>query len=156
MTTLGSRIVLFGGSTSEVGTQNLNDTWTFDGTTWTKASPATPPPPRSGRRLRRPRRQDGPLRRRRLWRRRRHRPLLERDWTFDGTTWTQVQTAVAPSARAFASMAVAGNVLVLFGGIAANGGGFLSDTWTFDGTTWTQSSAAGPTNRIAAWMAAWP
>jgi hypothetical protein len=44
-----STIVLFGGSGSGTGGQGstiLGDTWTGDGSTWTKQAPATSPPVR--------------------------------------------------------------------------------------------------------------
>jgi hypothetical protein len=68
---------------------------------------------------------------------------LNETWTFDGTTWVQVKTSVAPSARTAASMAYDQKIqkLVLFGG--ASGFTVLGDTWLWDGatSTWTQ---AGP------------
>ena len=39
-------VVLFGGYST--GTALLGDTWTWDGTTWTKQAPATSPPARDG------------------------------------------------------------------------------------------------------------
>jgi hypothetical protein len=49
--------------------------------------------------------------------------------TFDGTTWVQVKTSVAPSVRTAASMAYEQKIqkLVLFGG--ASGFTVLGDTW---------------------------
>ena len=41
-------IVLFGGYTTQ-GHGGLNDTWTWDGSTWTKQAPATHPPAECGR-----------------------------------------------------------------------------------------------------------
>lgn len=40
---LGNEVVLFGGN--ETGTL-LNDSWTFDGTSWTQVSVSNPPPAR--------------------------------------------------------------------------------------------------------------
>src|ERR1019366_5554713 len=45
MTSLGSKVVLFGGYN---GAASLNDTWTFDGTTWTQVTVTTPPAARNG------------------------------------------------------------------------------------------------------------
>jgi galactose oxidase-like protein len=65
-------------------------------------------------------------------------------WTFDGTTWTEVNTAVAPSPRANAQMAYdrLTHKVVLFGGY--DGTQFLGDTWLWDGnaSTWTQATPA--------------
>jgi len=41
------QIVLFGG----YNTAHLNDTWTYDGTTWTQRFPAASPPPRAAGRM---------------------------------------------------------------------------------------------------------
>lgn len=61
-------------------------------------------------------------------------------WTFDGTTWTKMITAVAPAPRAAAGMAYdsVAKKLVLFGGY--DGNQYLNDTWLWDGATlqWTQ------------------
>jgi N-acetylneuraminic acid mutarotase len=69
-------------------------------------------------------------------------------WTFDGTSWAQLDV-VGPSARDSAAMAPLGDNLVLFGGEDAQGND-LSDTWTFDGTSWTQLDIAGPSARDSA------
>src|SRR6266567_6887142 len=70
---------------------------------------------------------------------------LNDTWTFDGTTWTQIVTSMAPGNRADATMAydVESHELVLFGGF--EGVTMLNDTWLWDGaiSTWTQ---AQPTN----------
>jgi hypothetical protein len=68
-------------------------------------------------------------------------------WSFDGTTWTQVETAdasVGPAARASAALASLDGSLVLFGGVGATDT-LLSDTWTWNGTTWTAVTNQGPT-----------
>jgi hypothetical protein len=88
---------------------------------------------------------------------------LNDTWTFDGATWSQIVTTVAPSVRNGASMAFDRRTrqLVLFGGFGASMafdrrtrqlvlfGGFstdtyLQDTWLWDSTssTWTQAQMA--------------
>src|SRR5438094_453033 len=68
---------------------------------------------------------------------------LENDtWTWDGTTWTQLQPLTSPAARQYYAMAydAARGRVVLFGGATQlNGGGIAQDTWEFDGTTWAQA-----------------
>ena len=63
-------------------------------------------------------------------------------WTFDGSTWTQVDTSVSPGPRADAAMAYDTKTqkLVMFGGFV--GLTLLNDTWLWDGatSTWTQAS----------------
>ena len=90
----------------------LGDTWTWDGTTWTKQHPATSPPARDGRRW--------PT----------TRPpatwscsaatasTLGDTWTWDGTTWTQQAPGDQPARPGRASMAydAATGTVVLFGG----------------------------------------
>lgn len=68
--------------------------------------------------------------------------LLADTWKFNGTDWTQVTTAHAPSARKMCRMAyfASQNVTILFGGY---NGTVLGDTWKFDGTDWTQLAPTG-------------
>lgn len=58
-------------------------------------------------------------------------------WTYDGTSWKQLNIAGGPSARASHAMAFDSNraLVVLFGG-ATNDVTALNDTWEFDGTRW--------------------
>ena len=116
-------VVLFGGYGSS---GLLDDTWTWNGTTWTGQSPATSPPVREGAAMA-------------------FDPgtgdvvlfggygtgLLNDTWTWDGTTWTEHSPATSAAARWFASMAYDPGTgdMVLFAG-AANSG-YLNDTWTY-------------------------
>lgn len=64
------------------------------------------------------------------------------EWT-NGLAWTQLSpTGSLPTARANASMAydVSDGYLLLYGGSAASGSPYLSDTWEFTLTKWTQLS----------------
>jgi hypothetical protein len=146
-------IVLFGG----VGDDGkyFNDTWTWDGVTWTQQLPLVSPPARAiepqgmtydaasktvvlfgGLNSGRPCQPNG--------------NALGDTWTWDGIakTWTQQFPAVSPSARR-APMAydAATRSVVLFGG--DNGASVdYSDTWTWNGATWTQRfPAAAPLAR---------
>jgi hypothetical protein len=136
--------VVFGGTTN--GANDLDDTWTFDGT-WMPVSVSSSPPARVdagmatlGNEI----------------------VLFGGDsatgadlndtWTFDGTSWTEVSISTPPPARERPGMATLGKQIVLFGG--SNGGSaYLDDTWTFDvsgssGTStwanWTRKSVSGP------------
>jgi hypothetical protein len=133
------QLVLFAGA----GTNGiLDDTWTWDGSTWTEQSPATSPPALyyasmaydqatgqlvlfggfgSGA--------NG---------------VLAQTWTWDGSTWTQQSPAISPPPSEMASMAYdpATGQLVLFGGVGQGQTGIMGDTWIWDGTTWTQQSPA--------------
>jgi len=121
------KLVVFGGRLAAASYQN--DTWEFDGTSWTQLSPATVPPGRylgtmcydlfrgntvmfGGSVL------SGPT----------------DTWLWDGVDWTLAQPTNAPSARSQPGMALDSirGVVVLFGG------GYNNDTWEWDGTDWTQ------------------
>ncbi|MGA3149115.1 MAG: kelch repeat-containing protein [Acidimicrobiales bacterium] len=112
----------------------MNETWTYNGTTWTElaanASPAVA---------------DASMA---------YDPAIGQmvlfggttfnnpggTWLFDGTTWTQASPTSSPPPLSFASMAYdpAIGQVVLFGGAGGPFGQGSSDTWTFNGTTWTQ------------------
>jgi Kelch motif/Galactose oxidase, central domain len=147
----GTNVMVYGGQ----GASNLagvfQDTWTFNGTTWTLQAPSTIP---YGR----------------------YNPeaaylagtgavmfggqivgqLLNETWIWNGTTWSQVTVAngTGPSARVGHCMAASTTKVVMFGGQGTNQQ--FNDTWTFNGTTWTNlglSSAASPSVRDGACMA---
>ncbi len=126
-------IVLFGGESNQAIS---SDTWTWDGSTWTKQAPATSPPARE-------------LLRR--WATTRppatsscsaatSSEQLGDTWTWDGLTWTK-QAPRQPGGRPAASMAYDKTTrnIVLFGGLGLFGGcqcepGYLSGTWTWGGS----------------------
>jgi hypothetical protein len=125
------KVVLFGGS-------GLNDTWTFDGAAWAKGTPATSPSKRYGSAMV----YDPAIGKIVLFGGAvgMFEPSLTDTWTYDGSTWTQVPTPVAPSGSYGAGIvydAAIGKV-VLFGG--EESGTIVDETWTFDGTTWTKES----------------
>jgi len=139
-------VVLFGGIGN--GSDNLlRDTWTWNGTTWTKRHPAASPPAREDAAMAYDAATGtvvlfggagGPG---------------NDTWTWNGTTWTKQLPAASPPARDDAAMAydAATGTVVLFGG---ENGQYLADTWTWDGTTWTKRHpAASPPGRYGAAMA---
>jgi hypothetical protein len=65
------------------------------------------------------------------------RDVFNDTWTFDGTSWREVSSPTAPSAREDPAMATLGGKVVLFGGFDTVNN--LSDTWVFDGI-WTEVS----------------
>jgi len=136
-------VVLFGGIGDE-GTY-FNDTWTWDGATWTQQFPPVSPPARAiepqgmtydaatktvvlfgGLNSGRPCQSSG--------------NALGDTWTWDGIakTWTEQFPAASPSARR-APMAydAAAQSVVLFGGDNGQSVDY-NDTWTWNGATWTQ------------------
>jgi hypothetical protein len=145
-------IVMFGGWNPVVGgAAKLNDTWTWNGVTWTRLNPATVPPKRGSAVMAY------------------HagtRTLVmfggdvgnhtNETWTFDGRDWRLVTVpGSAPSARTATNLVRddATGALVLFGGEAPTTGIFFgphSDTWTWDGGSWTQQRpACSPPSRGA-------
>jgi uncharacterized repeat protein (TIGR01451 family) len=142
----GDMVLFGGGGNSGV----LNDTWTWNGTTWTQLSPATSPPVRAGASMA----YDPATGNMVLFGGLGNSGFLGDTWTWDGTTRTQQSPATSPPARYGASMAYdpATGDMVLFGGGGSSG--VLGDTWTWDGTTWTQlSPATSPPARYGASMA---
>jgi len=63
--------------------------------------------------------------------------FLNDTWKFDHGAWTQIHTAVAPSARAGAAIAydVADGYVLLFGGTQPVS---TNDTWEYSGGVWTE------------------
>ena len=150
--------MLFGGA--DQNGNKFNDTWIWDGVTWTQQFPSVSPPPRSltsdemvydpvtgtvllfggmGTTIN----YNGGI-------------PFDDTWEWNGRTrtWTQLFPATSPPARVQVPLAydpVTGNV-VLFGG--DHGGDcfrtFFDDTWTWNGITWTQQfPASSPSGRTA-------
>jgi hypothetical protein len=121
------QLLLFGGEGNGTGFPLLNDTWMWNGTTWTQLSPATSPPPtgqavmaydaNSGQMVLFGGANDEGLN------------VLGDTWTWDGTTWTQQTPVTSPEVRFSAAMAYDANsgLAVLFGGEGTSS--ILGDTW---------------------------
>jgi hypothetical protein len=134
-----NRVVMFGGRTRS-GIIFLDDTWEWDGTSWTSYLPATRPgrrvnpalafDPVSGRVL-----LFGGL----LL----GGPFAADTWTWDGTSWTQLAPVHAPSPRARAVLAtdLAAGRVVLYGG---SDGTELDETWSWNGSDWTPHGDVQP------------
>ena len=126
--------VLFGGGPWAPA---YNDTWVWDGTTWTDVS-TTGPSVRSQHAM--------------AYDSAREVTVLfggisggydGETWEWDGTTWTHV-ASTGPSPRDSHALAYdsARGVTVLFGGHTQS-----DDTWEWDGITWTDVSTNGPSGR---------
>lgn len=141
------RLIVFGGR--DGANQDLGDTWTFDGSTWTPhTSPVAPSPrrwasmqfdPRGGYAL--------------LFGGYENAMGQFRNdtWSWDGATWRQLSPALAPSPRARGHLAwyPPTEELMYCGGRTALSGGVVGETWLFDRVTWRQLSTPtipGPTN----------
>jgi len=139
--TLNGEVVLFGGWVGDFpGEKLVNETWTWDGTTWTERSPGTSPSPRNsatvstlgdkvvlfgGKTAGSPQ-------------------YLNDTWEWDGFAWTQLKPESSPPARGYASAATLASMVVVAGGLGNGSTPLLDDVWVWDGTTWMQSFAAGP------------
>ncbi|MEI7769670.1 MAG: kelch repeat-containing protein [Chloroflexales bacterium] len=143
---LRNQVLLFGGYN---GTSR-NDTWTWDGTTWTLLSPPTSPPRRWGHTL--------------TYDVGRGRIVLfggaidtggfySDTWEWDGTTWLKRTPTVSPPARRHhaATYDTARGRMVIFGGyhlVSGQAPTYYADTWEWDGTTWRQVAESGPAGRM--------
>ena len=128
------KIVLFGGCSDLRCTSLLNDTWTFDGTTWTHEQPVNIPPARDSAAMA----YDPITATTILFGGQNASGLLNDQWTWNGVNWVQTSSTTAPAARKAAGMAYSrrDGGLVLFGGAGA--GVNLNDTWIWNGIQWTQ------------------
>lgn len=136
-----ARVVLFGGRDA-ADERPLDDTWLFDGATWSLATPTTRPPARFGTAL-----AYDPERRRVVMFG--GSPESGDTWTWDGSQWSEAASSPAnrPTARAAANVFRYDpdrKVLVLSGGFRTSNGTFLGDTWTWNGSSWTQRSGGTP------------
>ncbi|HKD59395.1 MAG TPA: kelch repeat-containing protein, partial [Terracidiphilus sp.] len=139
-----AQAVLFGG----YGVSGfLNDTWLWNGTTWTQANPSSSPAARSAFGMTYDAAQGQVV----LFGGR----LTANSWTNDtwlwnGATWTQANPTTIPPARSNMAMvydAAHGND-VMFGGLV--NGLASNDTWIWHGTTWSQANPANsPSARYA-------
>ncbi len=138
-------VVLFGGLAPGASAAS-DETWVWNGSTWTKAAPAHRPPGRVY-----PAFAYDPIRKVTVMFGGTDLLTNTRDtWLWDGDDWTQDLTT-GPNARAGASFAwqPARGKLLLFGGTTQ--GVKLGDAYEFDGTLWTPVPIAqGPRPRVFA------
>ena len=130
------QVVMFGGISAQ-GTI-LNETWLWNGSTWTQASPTSTPTPRYSPALA----YDAATGQVLLFGGAYGSNYLNDTWVWDGTNWTEQLPQTSPSPRYSMGMdydAALGEV-VLFGGYG--GSGYQSDTWVWTGSNWVQSAPA--------------
>lgn len=154
-----SRVVLFGGDPLGGGQIGSDDTWEWDGNTWTPMTPSAKPPARNSHSL-----SFGPGNRTVLFGGYQQNTgsgagNFADTWLWDGANWTQPFPATRPSARE-QSVLVYDSIrkrAILFGGYSPFG--TLPDphaTWEWNGTDWTETSLTGPNVPIGngmSWMA---
>lgn len=137
--------VMFGGiSNSPFGGASYNDTWEWNGATWTQRTTATTPT-RSGRYAM----AYDTIRGRTVVFGGVPSTLLlgasNQTWEYDGTNWQQRNVAVNPGTLEGPAMCYAEtlNTCVLFGGVAPVSGQMSTATWLWNGTAWSQANVFG-------------
>jgi len=144
-----AEVVLFGGWKGSYPTGLRNETWTWDGTTWTQRFPAHAPPPRDSAAMA----YDGVRKNVVLFSGTNYYSYCVHDtWVWDGQDWIE-QTAwsgnAGPPCRygAAAAFDAARGEFVVFGG-RGWGNGVLGDTWTWNGSSWAaRAPATSPIGR---------
>ncbi len=131
------QVVVFGGANFDNSLSS--DTWTWDGTRWTKRTPQNSPLPRYGATMA----YDPVLGKSILFG-----GLDENDgalndtWAWDGSNWESLAPAKVPPGRGLAAMAYdpVNNGVILFGGITYPSGQYtpFGDTWIFQEGNWRQ------------------
>jgi hypothetical protein len=135
--------VLFGGNP---GNGHLfTDTWTWDGSRWTKQHPKLNPSLRTPGMAYDAARQHIVLFGTPLQLGETASVPAGEAWTWDGQNWQKEASGTTPSARYQPRMTydTSRNVVILFGG-RGRPNEFFSDTWAWDGVSWTQLSATIP------------
>jgi hypothetical protein len=136
--------VVFGGS-SDAGPGNLADTWTWNGSGWTRMTPTTSPPALAAGMMAYDSARGVSV----LFGGSSNAGDSSATWEWDGTNWTLKTPATSPPPLVWGAMTYdsARGQMLLFGG-DTNGGALLNQTWVYDGTNWTQLHPANsPTPR---------
>lgn len=131
------KTVLFGGL-ARAG--YMNDTWEYDGSTWSQINTLDYPPGRDAHAM--------------VYDSYRHvtvlfggysptNSFLNDTWEYDGSNWHHIYPPQSPPGRHHFGMAYDSlrHVIVLFGGHGATSPQ-MSDTWEYDGSTWRQVTTA--------------
>lgn len=135
---LRNRVISFGGSNNEDG-QYLRQTWSFDGTAWTRLTTLNAPP-------------GSFLSQNLVYDSARDRMVKyagvgyvfdqRETWEFDGTNWALRSTQGPPALGDFSLVFDAARQrTVLFGGYN-NITNYVNETWLWDGSTWTRAFPA--------------
>lgn len=137
-----NKVVLFGGLAGPNYPADLsNETWEWDGSTWTRIITAHAPLPVEDFGM-----TYDPVR---------HVVVLfggqrlnigyeQQTWEYNGVDWTQIITANKPDKRAGPGMTYdrANGYVLLFGGAVSFPDTGFNDTWTYNGTNWTHLTPA--------------
>lgn len=131
---VSKKVILFGGR----GTNgNLNDTWAFDGTTWTKINTGSAPSPRNGITMA----YDRPTKKLVMFGGYTGSQFLSDTWTFDSatSTWTQVSMPTPPpkaTGTMLFSDPVTGRAMMFGGYDATQPVPVYANTYLWAGTHW--------------------
>ncbi len=139
-----NRVILFGGH-HPTGNVNYNDTWTWNGVTWTKLSPTTNPHDGGGISYYY---HDHDCM---VWDSQNNRAVLtnvafQKTWSFNGTAWTQIPGIIHPAVGSVPRMIYdpVREEVVLGPGSSQN------QTWTYRNDEWTlRSPATVPQHRYS-------
>jgi hypothetical protein len=137
---LRGKTLLFGGRPG-TGSTSLNDTWQYDGTTWTHLFPVTAPPTRQGAVM--------------VWDATRQVLVMfggydagsvfrNDTWEWNGTDWLARTPATTPTGLAFLGAAYdsARQRTVIFGGERTTSTS-VNELWEYNGTTWAAVPVSG-------------
>ena len=146
------QLVLFGGAdrltTRPTTPSALSTTWDWNGTTWTRLSPAASPPGLADASMV----YDSATRQLIVFGGQVGTGgIVSTTWTWNGTTWTELSPPTSPAARLAASMAddPAAGQLVLFGGLTVPSS-VLSTTWVLHHSTSGSTPKAYPPGLLVA------
>lgn len=143
------RVVLFGGW---IGTRDDDETWEWDGTSWSERTLPTSPNGRRGHRM------ASDTARKRVLLFGGTRTFPPDQWEWDGLRWTQMSSTNHPPAAQSIALVYdsARAVSVTFGGqtFGDAGTGMIGETWEWNGTDWTHRLPANaPSPRRATTLA---
>jgi len=139
-----SQVVLFGGFRADGSTSN--ETWVWDGTSWTNVTPSAPSPSpaaRYGSQMA----FDSAMSKVVLFGGYEGGAPVNDTWAWDGSNWTNVTPTdpnSSPSIRGYEQLAfdTVRNEILLFGG--NDNGTLLNDTWVWNGTIWVPVATSNP------------
>lgn len=149
------RVVMFGGSTNPNLLITSNETWEYDGTTWTQVGQTSPGNPG-------PRQYPGMVYHQALGRTvlfggsNPHTGGNSDTWLFDGTAWTLAPNLGAtPSPRQAPRLAyhTGRGTVLMHGGSTLSNGTPLDETWELSGFAWQQFQVPQPSSRSRSHLA---
>ena len=141
-------VVVFGGFN---GAFEDDDTWTFDGTSWTEASPANSPSARRGAAMASLPVSNNIV----LFGGEDDGTVFDDTWVWNGVNWTTQTSVITPAPRRLAAIGARPSRTVMFGGFAQDGS-VLGDTFTFNSDGEAFGWGGGPPARGAAAIAGDP